>query len=434
MKLILGHPNTDLDALACQIAARRLHPGAVLGRCRRLSRPVRDFLALHKDRFDLTGLPQLDLAAVDHLILVDFRRAGRMAEIQPLVDRALSGDPSLTVEIWDHHDAAPDDLHGALEVIEPVGAAATLFVEAFQARGIRVDPVEATALALGIYADTGSLGFACTTPRDIAAAAWLVAAGASPRVIARFLAPPMSPEQREALSELWRSLETVDIAGVPVAVGIVPTARRVDGLSQVATVALEHEACAALFAVFHDGRQVQVVGRSRVRYVDIGDVLQDLGGGGHPAAGAAMLKGADPLEVRDRLLAALRAAPPRPRRVRDMMSAPVHTICHDTPLRGAQAAFEAHDISGAPVTRDGRVVGIVSRRDISHAERDGRGELRVSSCMAHVVRSVTPDATLEQALSMLVEHDIGRLPVLEDGHLAGIVTRSDLLRFLYDGR
>ena len=53
--------------------------------------------------------------------------------------------------------------------------------------------------------------------------------------------------------------------------------------------------------------------------------------------------------------------------------------------------------------------------------------------MAHKVRTVAPDASLEEALSRMVEADIGRLPVIDAaGRLRGIITRSDLIRHLYN--
>ncbi|MFN7131914.1 MAG: CBS domain-containing protein, partial [Myxococcales bacterium] len=113
------------------------------------------------------------------------------------------------------------------------------------------------------------------------------------------------------------------------------------------------------------------------------------------------------------------------------MSSPVRAVEADTPLVELERSLKHWRHTGVPVLRDGSMIGIVSRRDVEAARRDGRLHLGVSSCMSQNVKTTTPDAPLEDALAAMVSANVGRLPVLKDGHLVGIVTRSDLLRFLY---
>lgn len=80
-----------------------------------------------------------------------------------------------------------------------------------------------------------------------------------------------------------------------------------------------------------------------------------------------------------------------------------------------------------PVVDDGKLVGIVSDRDLR--EHVGSlGDVRVNGVMTKTVVSVAPTTMLEQAANLLVKHKIGALPVVEHGKLAGIITASDLLR------
>lgn len=431
MEVILTHGNVDFDAFACQVAARLLYPGAVAVRPRVLSRGVRDFLALHKDRFEPLPLEQLDLEAVERAILVDVRRAGRFAEYQPLTDWLVNGERGIDVHVYDHHPAADDDIRGSLEVIEPVGAATTLMVEALRERGLPVDPVEATAMACGIYFDTGSLCFPGTTPRDVRAAAWLLSRGASLRLVGRALQGSMSAEQRLALCRVLESTATHDLDGVSIGLAQIELDAFVNGLGAVVGKALtvgEHD---ALFAVFDHGKRVSLIARSGVPFVDVGEVAVALGGGGHPEAGSATFKGVDMAEVGRRVLERLAADPPRPRLVRHLMTTPVHTVSAEATLEEARADYEAHGVSGAPVLREGKLVGILSRRDIRAAERDGRLHLPVASCMSHEVSTTHPDRPLARALEKMIEADVGRLPVLEEDKLVGIVTRTDVLRVIY---
>ena len=432
LDIVVTHDASDFDAFASLVAAQKLYPGSTVVLGRRLAPEVRDFLALHRDRFRTVRHIDVDPAAVTRMIVVDVRRASRLKDFGDVLDRVAQGE--VDVHVYDHHGASDDDLAGSVECVEPVGSATTILVELMQAREVEVDAVEATLFMLGVYTDTGSLSHASTTPRDVRVAAWLLERGASLSVVNRYLKAAFSTAQRRVLARLLEVIEVLDFGGVEIAFGTVPMEKAVDGLARVVSQALELEGHAAMFALFPvAGRRVMVVARARAPYVDVGQVLTGVGGGGHQAAASAVVKSVDADEVEDALVAALRADPPRPERVGDLMSTPVHTVAPELVLEELAQTLTAWRHTGAPVVRDGEVVGIVSRRDVEKAARAGRLHLPVSSCMAHEVKTIGPDATLQRALDLMVRHDIGRLPVLVDGRLLGIVSRSDVLRHLYPG-
>ncbi len=433
LRIIVTHDIADFDALASAVAAQKLHPGSTIVLAKRLSRGVRDFLALHKDRFLFARATDIDQAAVTHVVVVDVRRKSRLRDFPLLLERVAQRDETLDVSVYDHHGASDDDLPVAHAVVEPVGSATTLLVEVIRERGIDVDPVEATLFALGIHTDTGSLTFAATSARDARALAWLIDRGASQRVLVRYLTTPFSEPQRRALASILDAVETEAVGALSVAFAVVALESAVDGLDVVVSEALALGEHPALFALFHvGGRRVQVIGRARSAWIDVGKSLAALGGGGHAPAGAASIKDVEPAVVRERLLATLREAPPRPRRVADLMSSPVRTVSVETTLQELGETLQLWRHTGVPVVRDGAIVGIVSHRDVERAARDGRLHLPVSSCMTHAVETTTESTLLEAALERMVARDVGRLPVLRDGKLVGIVTRSDVLAHLYE--
>ncbi len=114
------------------------------------------------------------------------------------------------------------------------------------------------------------------------------------------------------------------------------------------------------------------------------------------------------------------------------MSSPVTSVAPDLPLRELAESLRTWRHTGVPVLRDGHLAGIISRRDVEKAAKDDRLHLPVASCMSSNVRTTEPDAVLEEALELMVQHDVGRLPVLRNERVVGIVTRTDILRFLYD--
>ena len=80
-----------------------------------------------------------------------------------------------------------------------------------------------------------------------------------------------------------------------------------------------------------------------------------------------------------------------------------------------------------PVVDDGKLVGIVSDRDLRQ-HVGSLGDVKVNGAMAKPVVSVAPTTMLERAANLLVKHKIGGLPVVEQGKVVGIITATDLLR------
>ncbi|GAW93908.1 CBS domain-containing protein, partial [Calderihabitans maritimus] len=154
-------------------------------------------------------------------------------------------------------------------------------------------------------------------------------------------------------------------------------------------------------------------------------------GGGHRKAGAASLKG-QPLEAVMARLPSVLSSKIRPLfTARQIMSQPVKTVTPETLIQDAGKVMLRYGHSGLPVVENGVVVGIISRRDVDLAERHGLGHAPVKGYMKRKVVTISPDTTLPEIQQLMVRHDVGRLPVVENGQLIGIVSRTDLLRWLH---
>lgn len=117
------------------------------------------------------------------------------------------------------------------------------------------------------------------------------------------------------------------------------------------------------------------------------------------------------------------------------MSAPVRAIDPDTTALEAQQVLWRSGHSGLPiVTHSDSLVGIISHRDLEIAIHHGFGDLPVSGWMTTQVRTIGLETTLPEIAALMATYDIGRLPVVVAGKLVGIVTRTDVLRALYQSR
>jgi CBS domain-containing protein len=91
--------------------------------------------------------------------------------------------------------------------------------------------------------------------------------------------------------------------------------------------------------------------------------------------------------------------------------------------------FELFHITGMPVTEKGNLEGIVTQTDVLRAVKEGViQEKIVSDVMTREVVVISPTDTATYVAKVMVEKKINRIPVLENGKLVGIVTRSDLIR------
>jgi len=433
VKLITSHETTDFDALASCVALQRMFPGSVIGLSGGAAPNVHQYLTIHSDRFRTRRCQDLDLSQVDLLIVTDVRRRSRLAHVEEVLERAARNPRSVRTLVWDHHPCAPDDLHADEEHVQPVGSVTTLLVEELRVRAVAVDREEATLFSLGIHEDTGSLAYARSSSRDAMALGWLLGHGAQPGLLQRFLRPPLDALERELLVRLLGAVQELPQFGVSIGVAALETARAPAGLARVSTEAFRILPHDALFCIYQlPNGKTHIIGRAQAHTVPVGAILEELGGGGHAGAGAAVVRGASLDEVVGRLHGSVERSCRHPQFVRDLMSSPVRTVAPGMPLSELALSLHEWGHTGAPVVEGGKLVGVISRRDVERAQREGRGSLAVKSCMSHAVRSVGPDALLSDALQEMQAHNIGRLPVLDGSKIVGILSREDVLGYLYE--
>ncbi len=119
--------------------------------------------------------------------------------------------------------------------------------------------------------------------------------------------------------------------------------------------------------------------------------------------------------------------------VRDVMVTTLVTVEPHETARHAYRLMRDHRFRHLPVLEDGRLVGILSDRDLRPVLLSPTlARARVGELMSEDLTTVGPDALVEEAASLLVVKKIGCLPVITDGRLVGIVTETDLLAVLVE--
>ena len=110
----------------------------------------------------------------------------------------------------------------------------------------------------------------------------------------------------------------------------------------------------------------------------------------------------------------------------------VETIAADASLSEAVRRLGEKRIGALPVVEDGRIVGIVSERDVIYCLRDRGGEalaLQVGEVMSSPAVTVDSGTNVMTALALITERRIRHLPVVEGGAIRGIVSIGDLVKY-----
>lgn len=104
----------------------------------------------------------------------------------------------------------------------------------------------------------------------------------------------------------------------------------------------------------------------------------------------------------------------------------VVTITPDSTVHEVQKLMDDQSISGLPVMDGDTIIGIISRRDVNPLMKSGT-DRKVSEVMTSDVVTIDENTSAEEALDIAYENKVERLPVLSDGKLVGIVTIRDIL-------
>ncbi len=419
LKIILTHENADFDAVAAQLAAHRLDPEAIPVLPRRVNSNVRDFLNLYRSVLPHVEVDDLPRTPVEAVTVVDTQGVVTVRGMRP----------QTPTRIIDHHPVTePLPEHQSFWG-EMVGATTTLLVEQLREAGVQLSSIDATLLTLGIYEDTGSLLYGTTTPRDIAAAAWLVDKGGSLDVVRRFLQHPLNDEQRELYELLLKDIQVLDVHGHPIAIAAARVPRNIDQVSTVAHKIRELLEPNALFMLVQMGSRLQMVARSTVDEIDVGQVAEQFGGGGHGRAAAAMIENADLDAVRSRLSVLLDTLVTPSVTVGELMSGGVVQVVEaDTPVAEVAERMRRSGHEGYPVVRAGVLVGLIMRHAVDRAIAHRMERLPVAQIMEAGTVLVHPGDSIQHLQQQMMQSGWGQIPVVNDsGALIGIVTRTDLI-------
>ncbi len=430
LTIITSHVNADFDAMASMLAAQKLYPDALVVFPGSQEKNLRNFFIQSMVYlFNIAELGKIDVSAVTRLVLVDTRRKNRIGDL-----RRILNNPELEIHIYDHHPKHDDDIPADKEYHRLTGATVTILSDILRKKKIPITPEEATIMCLGIYEDTGSFSFPSTTEHDFKAAAYLLSRGANLNVISSMITREFNPEQIGLLNDMIQASRHYVIKGVDLVLTSVTTDNYFPDFSFLVQKMAKMENIDAIFALGQMENKVYVVARSRTDDVDVGDILDQIGGGGHPSAAAATVKGKTIAQTEQLLFEALYAKINPRRQARNLMSSPAIMASEDTTCKEAKALLTRYNINALLVAGNSSnpsgFSGYITRQVIEKALFHHLETIPIREYMSTEISHVHPDADVVEIQDKIIGNKQRILPVVEDGRVVGVITRTDLLNTL----
>ncbi|MCD6281641.1 MAG: CBS domain-containing protein [Deltaproteobacteria bacterium] len=430
MEVITTHLNTDFDAFASMICAKLLYPRAKLIFPGSQEKGLREYLVNSElvKTLDILKLKDINLEEIERIILVDTKQLSRIGGFSSIVNKS-----GVEVIVYDHHPPSPDDIDADIDYSQELGANTTLMIRFLKERGIVPSPEEATIMAIGIYEDTGSLLYPSTRPEDCMAMGELIRWGADLKQVSKTISKSLTPEQVDILDQLIKNAYTLIINGNKILITKCISYEYVGDFAVLVQNLLEIHSSDAAFALGLMSDRIYLVARSSSPQVNTAKISEHFGGGGHPTAAAATVKGITLEQMEKRLIHILEKEAKPLITAKDIMTFPVKSITVNTTIEEARQTLNRYNINATAVTTGkNRIAGIITRQIVSRALAHGLGNSPVKEYMLRDIKSVHPDAAVWEIRKIIIDENQRLLPVVRGTRVEGVITRTDLLRIMHD--
>ncbi|MCP3898888.1 MAG: CBS domain-containing protein, partial [Desulfobacteraceae bacterium] len=105
----------------------------------------------------------------------------------------------------------------------------------------------------------------------------------------------------------------------------------------------------------------------------------------------------------------------------------------NTPVEEVAMLLREVGCTGVPITdSDENLVGIISRRDFKRIRKETQMKAPVKAFMSRNPVNISYDKSALEAAKLMIKHDIGRIPIMKENKIIGIITRSDTMLYFYD--
>ncbi len=425
-KVIIPHSNIDYDALSSAIAAKKLYPDAEIVLLGTKEKSMKNFF-INTIIYSLGVKSEKDINFddIEELIIVDTSRADRIGIFSKLLDKK-----DVNIVVYDHHfeenNIKANEIH-----LEKTGACTTILVEKIKEKSIKLDETEATILMIGIYEDTGNLTFNTTTERDYYASAFLLKNGANLNVVRDILYHDITIEQINILKQFIDSEQVIRVKNNIVTIVSASYDKYIPEIAVAVNRFKDMKNIPVIIALLRLGNKINIIARSSIPEVDVKKFTEHFGGGGHSSAASAVIKDKTLIQVYNEVVAYFQSLDEPKLLAKDIMTWPVKYITENQPIVEAELILNRYNINVLPVLNDyGELTGLITRLIVAKALYH-RLNVKVKDLMIKEFYTVEPEDSFEKVKDIILKENQRLLPVVKNGELIGVITRTDILKTIY---
>ncbi len=429
MKIITTHFNPDYDALASAIAIKKIYPEAYIVLPGNQEKSMKNFfIQTIIYSLDVKNINEINLDDISTLIIVDTSRKDRIGDFSKIIDKK-----NLEIIIYDHH-FEEDNIITDKKYLKNRGACTTITIEALREKDVDLTSEEATILMMGIYEDTGNLTFNTTTEFDYYAAAYLLKKGANLNTVRDILYHDITIEQISILKQFIDSEEILNIKGINVSITQASSEEYIPEIAVAVHKFKDMKNIPVLISLLRLGNKIYLIGRSSSPEISIKKLAEYFGGGGHDSAASAVIKDKTLIQVYNEITAFLLTTDSLTLSAKDIMTTPVIYIYENDSIAFADEILNRYNINVLPVLNkeNRKIVGLITRQIVGKASYHDLKNLPVKEYMEKEFYSVTLSANFEIIKDIILKENQRLLPIIDNGELTGVITRTDILKTIYD--
>ncbi|MFW6119668.1 MAG: CBS domain-containing protein [Petrotogales bacterium] len=417
MKIITTHPNPDFDAFASAVAAQRIYPDHEIVVSGLMPKQLTDYLGTYFPSLSYHQLNKIELKNIESLIIVDCHELNRIPK--EIIDKTEG-----KIFFYDHHDISTD-LDG---MFKARGSCTTLLCELLRDNKINITSTEATFFEASIYRETKKFLLMTTSSQDLKIAGWLLNNNASLEVVSNYVEKELNNYQKKILESIINKVESFELNGVKVGISLLKLKEFPSNIIEIAENAYNQLGYDNLVLAFSKSTKMVLIARYRREEIDFKDVFKEASMSVHPYITYAHAEIKDPERYIEQIKKRIKDNAFEFVTVEDIMSSPVRTVLGEMPVREASKIMENTGHSGLPVIKENKVVGVITLKEVQKAMKHDFKEKKVEELMNTKLVTVKKFDSVNKALQKMIENDVGRILVLDEGILSGIITRTDIMR------
>jgi len=428
LKIIVGHSNMDLDSIASMVLAKYIYTDHICIKSHLVHPVARKLMNLYEDRLGFVSAAELKGRQVEQAVVVDTRSSDRVEEYF----RGGTNYESIKFIVYDHHPSCGKDLDAVQIHEKKYGANASQLGMEIIKRGIFLEPEDATIALAGIYADTGNFIHENVVQEDFDVASFLLASGASLKLVKDFLIPLQDKKQQLLFHEAFNNIKQASINGNDIHYCYMELDLEAQGLGAIIEQLFKINSYDALlgFFAFRDKGKLLVIGRSSLPQLNLSELLSAFGGGGHKNAASTTLKTGNPEAVKDSIFAYMEILLEPAYKAVDLMDTDIACIDENKSLLEASVLLENISQTGVPVLdASNKVSGFLTLRDIMKGRKADQMNSPIKNFMSKPVVFIGPNVTIKEVEAIIFEKNIGHLPVIDKDKLLGIINRNCILKY-----